>query len=164
MHICLVGRKGGPTIVYTFLLSIFSTKHITGNIHTCKFIKGHFLFFGLELQDLKPFKPKIFWVRTPPPPALPDTSTISKLPRYPCVCIERLAIVQKTISYRHLTCMERRFKQYFCRMFSLFSVHFRFVFFFRLSKMFGKFTPPPRLTKIPGSAPVKCTAIDKYQT
>ena len=69
-------------------------KHITG-IHTSKFsvhyetvilfpypnhekdptsqplfyyFKGHFLLFCLELHDLKPFKPKIFWGRTPPPP------------------------------------------------------------------------------------------------
>ena len=53
-------------------------------------------FFCLELHDLKPFKPKNFWGRTP----LPDTSTISKLPCHPCVCVERLAIVQRTIPSR----------------------------------------------------------------
>ena len=126
----LLGRRGGPTVVFILLLSIFFRspvfyKHITG-IHTSKFnvhyetvifvldfpclimkriqlpnpcfitLKG---IFCLELHDLKPFKPKIFWGRTP----LPVTSTISKLPRHPCVCVERLAIVQKTISYKQLT-------------------------------------------------------------
>ena len=107
-------------------------------------LKG-IVFFCLELHDLKPFKPKIFGGRTPP---LPVTSTISKLPPHPYICVERLAIVQKTISYRQLTCMERRFKPYFCRMERItkpsFSVLFRFFFFFfLLVKNFRKVGPPP---------------------
>ena len=94
--------EGVQLLCIPYYYQFFSTKHITGNIHTkctCNFnvhyetiilflyfpyqnyendptskpllYKRAFsfsFFFCLELQDLKPFKPKIFWVRTPGPP------------------------------------------------------------------------------------------------
>ena len=52
--------------------------------------KGIFKFTCLELHDLTPYKPKIFWGRSPrPPPPLPIKFSVSKLPCHLCVYVER---------------------------------------------------------------------------
>ena len=48
------------------------------------FFKRHFL-FCLELHDLKPFKPKIFWGRTPPPRHIYNIKTTTSSV---CLCRE----------------------------------------------------------------------------
>ena len=103
-------------------------------------LKGIF-FFCLELHDLKPFKPKIFWGRT----IYNIKTTTSSV----CLCREAYNCTKDhflpTINFY----MERRFKPYFCRMERTtkpsFSVVFRgfFFLFFSLVKNFRKVGSPP---------------------
>ena len=128
------------------------------------YFKGHFLFLS-RISRFKTILAENLLGEDPPPP--PSHLQYQNYHVIRVFCVERLAIVQKTISYRQLTCMVGRFKPYFCRMerttktlffsvlFSFFSFSFfvSFFFCFACQKIFGKLDPPPPLTKIPRSAP-----------
>ena len=69
----------------------------------CFYERASWYLYCLELHDFTPFKPKIFWGRTPRPP-LPDTFTISKVPCGLRVCVERgLQWYEKNIPYRKIS-------------------------------------------------------------
>ena len=122
----LMGRRGGPTIVFTLLLSLFflarfarqyytnmfsmeqssfffcplSKLWIESNFPSLAFMKLServFLYFScLELNDFTPYKPKIFWGRTPRPPPHPRhindiKTTLSSV----CLCTEAFNCTKK---------------------------------------------------------------------
>ena len=133
-------------------------------------------FSCFELNDFTPYKPKIFWGRTPRPP--PPSTTHLRYQSYHVIRVfvyrgfklyEKPFPTENKLECKY--CLESRFIPYFCRRergkeqtktsVSL-SLLFYFIFFFLLVKFFWIVGLLP-LTKIPGSAPAAsslfCTAV-----
>ena len=125
--------------------------------------------FRLKLHDFTPFQPKIFWGRTPiPPPPCDITCTFYKAKTIisnvfymeektrDVIVIKSIvckAVSMAKIDFDHTKAIDTEAPY---PLFVCVCVVFFFFFFFCLSKISEGWTPPPPpLTKIPGSAPVR---------
>ena len=137
-----------------------------------KLLERVFSYFScLELNDFTPYKPKIFWGRTPRPP---HPRHIYDIKTTMCLCTEAFNCTKKThslpkinldVDLNHTSAEGKEGKSKLNPLFSLslFFFIYLFIFFFACQKYSDSWNPPPPPTKIPWSVPAAsslfCTAV-----